>query len=268
MSPPSGGAIAGSGVASTATVDLTAAGRADWARWPGYDGNASGNEQISDFAFIGTAPSIYSNDARTLTWTDGTETACGSSTQGLSISGTGNGFLITVPADTSFRTLKVYVGGSNSRGMLTAHLSDGSAPDFVDTGFSSAGQYDVVYTLNYLAASAGQQLNVMWTLFSGAGNVTLQGAALPGASGKTTDGCGIWVEDSPPPGAAVGGNGEIWEWVTAYPTPYSGMFAHQSALAAGMHQHTFINATPHWPLQPATRFLLTSISIRQIRRAR
>jgi hypothetical protein len=83
--------------------------------------------------------------------------------------------------------------------MLTAHLSDGSAPDFVDTGFSSAGQYDVVYTLNYLAASAGQQLNVMWTLFSGVGNVTLQGAALPGAPGKTTDGCGIWVDDSPPP---------------------------------------------------------------------
>ena len=163
---------------------------------------------------------------------------------GASVSGTSNGFLITVPADTTTRTLNLYVGGSNSRGMLTAQLSDGSAPDFVDTGFSSTGQYDVVYTLNYHAASAGQQLTVVWTLFSGAGNVTLQGAALAGQRIlHPPSGC-VWVDDAVPLGAPAGSDGgDSWNWVSSNPTPYSGTLAHQSALASGEHQHYFYNAT-------------------------
>ncbi|MBZ5626105.1 MAG: hypothetical protein LAQ69_46580, partial [Acidobacteriia bacterium] len=246
--PATGGAITGGGTASAAAVDLTAVGTSDWAQWPGYDGNAAGNEQISDFAFLGIANNVYNNDPRTLAWSDGTTTVCGSSTQGVSVSGTSNGFLVTVPADTTNRTLNVYVGGWNSRGMLTAHLSDGSAPDFVDAGFSSTGQYDVVYTLTYYAASPGQQLTVLWTLFSGGGNVALQGAALAGGgSGKTPAGCGVWVEDAVPAGAATGGS-ESWNWVGSNPTRYSGMLAHQSALLSGLHQHYFYNATATLPV--------------------
>jgi len=60
-----------------------------------------------------------------------------------------------------------------------AHLSDGSAADFVDTSFSSTtATYKPVYTLTYRAASAGQQLVVQWTQISGTGNVTIQGAAM------------------------------------------------------------------------------------------
>ena len=36
------------------------------------------------------------------------------------------------PADTTTRTLLVYVGGWTSGGKLVAHLSDSSAADFVD----------------------------------------------------------------------------------------------------------------------------------------
>ena len=61
---------------------------------------------------------------------------------------------------------------------LLAHLSDGSAPDYVNTAFSGSGQYDAVYTITYSATSAGQQLVVTWTQGSGSGNVTLQGTAL------------------------------------------------------------------------------------------
>ena len=75
--------------------------------------------------------------------------------------------------------LYLYVGGWNSGGQLTAHLSDGSAADIVDASFSSATtQYKAVYALSYRAASAGQTLTVQWTQVSGVGNVTLQAAAL------------------------------------------------------------------------------------------
>jgi subtilisin family serine protease len=53
----------------------------------------------------------------------------------------------------------------------------------------------------------------------------------------------VWVEDSVPVGAGIYGEGESWNWVSASPAPYSGSAAHQSALAAGMHQHLFYNAT-------------------------
>ena len=201
--PATGGAIIGVGTTSSAAVDLTTTGTSDWAHWPGYDGKTSGNAQISDFTFLGEVPSTYSNDPRIMTWNDGTPTLCASSAGGVSVTGTSNGFLTTVPADTAIRTLELYVGGSISRGMLTAHLSDGSAPDFVDTGLSSTGQYDGVYTLNYHAASDGEQLTVLWTLFSGGGNVTLQAAALSGVADSPATlgmhlggGCGAGRGDS------------------------------------------------------------------------
>ena len=132
----------------------------------------------------------------------------------------------------------------NSRGMLTARLSDGSAPQFVDTAFSSTGQYDVVYTLNFSAAASDEQLTVTWSQFSGAGNVTLQAAALSGpADPPSPTGC-IWVDDATPLNATLtSSGGDSWTWVGSNPTPFSRGLAHQSAIAAGMHQHLFSNAT-------------------------
>jgi hypothetical protein len=78
--------------------------------------------------------------------------------------------------------LTLYVGGSNSTGRLTARLSDGSAKDLIGTEFQSAGSFDVVHTITYRAASAGQRLFVQWAQVSGGGSVTLQAAALAGTS--------------------------------------------------------------------------------------
>ena len=179
-------ALTGSGVASFAAVDLTATGTGDWAKWPNYIHKASGGGQIPNFTQIGTAaPQIYTNDTRPISWSDGTPTATGTNDiSGNSITGIGNGFQFSVPADTATRTLYVYVGGWTSAGKLVAHLSDGSAPDYVNTSFSSSNaQYRAVYTLTYRAASAGRQLVVQWTQTSGAGNVKLQAVALAGPPG-------------------------------------------------------------------------------------
>ncbi len=52
-----------------------------------------------------------------------------------------------------------------------------------------------------------------------------------------------WVQDAVPAGATVAGDGgDTWNWVSSNPTPYSGALAHQSALAAGFHQHYFSGA--------------------------
>jgi hypothetical protein len=181
------GVLIGSGVASFAAVDLTATGTSDWAKWPNYIHKASGGSQIPNFTQIGTVtPQTYNNDTRPISWSDGTPTATGTNDiSGVYIGGIGNGFRIAAPADTATRTLYVYVAGWASGGKLTAHLSDGSAVDYVDTSFSSTGFYRPVYTLTYRAASAGQQLVVQWTQTSGTGNIKLQAVALAGPSVPT-----------------------------------------------------------------------------------
>ncbi|MBE0546019.1 MAG: glycoside hydrolase family 9 protein [Verrucomicrobia bacterium] len=54
----------------------------------------------------------------------------------------------------------------------------------------------------------------------------------------------VWVEDAIPAGGVPGANGgDSWSWISSNPAPYSGTAAHQSALAAGLHEHWFDNAT-------------------------
>ncbi len=49
----------------------------------------------------------------------------------------------------------------------------------------------------------------------------------------------VWIEDAIPAGAGINAGGEGWNWVSGSPAPYSGSNAHQSANAAGLHEHSF-----------------------------
>src|SRR5205823_5470973 len=102
----------------------------------------------------------------------------------------GSGFRLTVPADTSQKTLEVFVGAYAGEGQLQASLSDGSASPFTSrppmTVNNLSNGPSGVFILNYSANSTGQTLTVTWTLtqpHGSAANVTLQAAALtaPGA---------------------------------------------------------------------------------------
>ena len=54
----------------------------------------------------------------------------------------------------------------------------------------------------------------------------------------------VWVDDAVPGGGAPGvGGGDSWNWSSNNPAQYSGSAAHQSAAAAGLHEHWFDNAT-------------------------
>jgi YD repeat-containing protein len=52
----------------------------------------------------------------------------------------------------------------------------------------------------------------------------------------------VWVDDAVPSGATTTGD-YSWNWMSASPAPFSGTLAHQSTIAAGMHQHLFSGAT-------------------------
>jgi hypothetical protein len=59
----------------------------------------------------------------------------------------------------------------------------------------------------------------------------------------------VWVDEAVPAGArSASDGGDTWSWISSNPTPYSGSVAHQSALAAGLHQHYFFYATNTLPV--------------------
>ena len=66
-------------------------------------------------------------------------------------------------------------------------------------------------------------------------------ASLVRASASDT----VWIDDSLPAGVttAQGDFGDTWNWINSNPTPSSGTLAHQSVIAAGLHQHYFSGAT-------------------------
>ena len=187
-----GGSLAGSGTISPTSLNLTTEGTSDWAHWgllnaSNFNHKAIGAGQISNFTRIGTnTVKRYTDNRTAFSWTDGTPVASIANTNvGVYINGLTNGFQLTVPADTNLRTLRVYVGLYGAQGNFQAWLSDFSGRAFTDTTLSNVfGNSYAVYTLNYAAATNGQQLVVRYTLQNlydfDFGNVTLQAATLQG----------------------------------------------------------------------------------------
>jgi hypothetical protein len=99
-----------------------------------------------------------------------------------------SGFALALPADTTVRTAKVYVGLYGAVGEFQAWLGDFSAQPYVDTSLDNVFDSSyAVYTLTYAAASAGKTLHIRYRprlLYDGEfGNVTLQAVTLVGAGG-------------------------------------------------------------------------------------
>jgi hypothetical protein len=153
----------------TGDVNLTTEGTADWAHWGSVNANtfehkAGVTSQISDVTPVGASQKVQlTGSPTTFSWTDGTGTPSMTATANeLGTFSWGHGFTFTVPADTAPRALRVYLGVSNLRGQILARLSDGSAPDYVDSTITSGALADGTYTLVYKAGSAGQTLSVTW----------------------------------------------------------------------------------------------------------
>jgi hypothetical protein len=171
-------------------VDLTADGPLDWAHW-GWDSatdsdrDADGGSLIGGYTQVGAkGPVQYDDNVLGYVWSNGAPPRTSSPTGkhvGIYITGVGNGFQLDLPAGTTARSVRLYVGGFHGRGHLTASLSDGSAPAVDDQSLTNAsGKFDGVYQLDYRAAQSQQTLSVQWTTLSGDKlcNVTLQAVTL------------------------------------------------------------------------------------------
>lgn len=190
-------------VDDSSSVNLSSEGTQDWAIWGtnGADPLAAvkpdnGSGLISDLTVIGSEPPTPSAHQATdwwstqlASWTGGAPAASETgSTAAAIVGGAGNGFSFTVPADTTEKRLKIYLGVMGAKGVLTAHLSDGSSPDFV-TSYedssplvinNSGGAKSRVVEINYKAASAGQTLQISYVMnYDHWGNALwIQGATL------------------------------------------------------------------------------------------
>jgi hypothetical protein len=143
----SGGGLAGSVTAAASSYDLASGGTSDWAHFTRggtiyeFDHKASGGGQISSAGLVGPGYpytgnwGVWHDNSRSVTWTNGAPTASLTNEHDYvyTNSALGSGFAFLAPADTTVRTLKIYCGGNATTGTLTAHLSDGSAADYVSS---------------------------------------------------------------------------------------------------------------------------------------
>jgi hypothetical protein len=186
-----GGSLTGSATLPPSlpqAINLTSEGTRDWIHWgrtnDWMDRKAGVTAQISDFAQLGTnLVERYADNYSAFSWSDGTPTASDAgTTTGVFTHGAEDGFELVAAADTSTRTLRVYVGLYGAQGEFQAWLSDFSAPPYTDTSLQNVGNAYAVYELTYRAASAGQSLIVQYRplrlLDRNFGNVTLQSATL------------------------------------------------------------------------------------------
>jgi hypothetical protein len=186
LGPPPVGKLVVSGAASEKSAALTSQGSVDWIHFGREDltdvnRKGMGGQLISNFTTLMNGElHRYGDNRVAFSWTDGmpVPTEDGTTT-GVWVGGIGEGFSLFAPADTTERTLIVYLGGYFSSATFTAQLSDGSAPEFVSAEFASLeSPYWVTVTLRYRAGTAGQTLQLSWRQTSTRGNVTLQAAAL------------------------------------------------------------------------------------------
>jgi hypothetical protein len=132
----------------------------------------------------GDGPTRFDDNFNGYSWTDGAPTKSATNTPtGLYVTGKKCGFRLTVPADTSPRTLKIYVGAFAAKGQFDASLSDNSAPAYSDTSLENVSNGpSSLYTIHFAASSTGQVLTVTWTVSAqydhDYANVTLHAAAL------------------------------------------------------------------------------------------
>jgi len=156
----------------------------DWIVW-GVDGSTTVATRMANGSLIGDMTPL---GGATITadiggqvgynWTGGTPTGVGNGVAAeMNTSGSGAGFQISVPADTTARTLLLYLN-INPNAHLTATMSDGSSPVLIHTPVSAQDSGNEIYSIDYRAASAGQTMTVQVISTDSSATVGLQAAVL------------------------------------------------------------------------------------------
>jgi len=194
--PPVLISLTGSYVDQTNQVyNLTPEGTLDWVHWGlrtvgEVDRKSNVQPQISSYSLIGSGTAqrdgYYSS---AYDWSDGTPVTSvnvgADKPSGVYVTGPNNGFAINVPASTTPRTLRVYIGVYKARGKLTASLGgkiyQDASLDMI--GSSSSPANNGIYTLVFSSSVPKQILTVQYTVMASersSGFVSLQSATLQG----------------------------------------------------------------------------------------
>jgi len=163
--------LAGTLATPPTLVNLTTEGTADWIHWGLIDETSVNRKSgvtpmLGDYTVIGTSPvQRYDDNPSSFAWSDGTPTTSVANTPTyLYVTGVGNGFEYSVPADTTLRTVKVYVGVWAAQGQMTATLSDNSTSSYSDSSLINTTDHaHGVYTFQYRAAPPGHSLVIRWS---------------------------------------------------------------------------------------------------------
>ncbi len=145
---------------------------------------ASAVQQISNFSIIGSGAASWQPSAPVLfSWTGGAPVASATdNTSAIYLTGESNGLQITVPASTTEKTLKIYLGAWYSKVGVEAFLSDSSAAVYKCSVDSPSGLSCKVLTLKYKSSLDLQTLTVKLTISKAYnptfGRIILQAATL------------------------------------------------------------------------------------------
>ncbi len=157
-------------IANGSTIALTPEGILDWKHWgfggvSGVDRKATGGGLISDYTYIGVSAPASSTPPVTYTWTDGTPNATGSHTGGIKAVGAGEGFQITVPAESYERVLNLYNTLNSCTMHFEASMSDNSAYMYSDDSWSGSGNNSSRWQIRFSNSAPGTYLRVrFWDL--------------------------------------------------------------------------------------------------------
>jgi RHS repeat-associated protein len=155
----------------------------DWIIW-GTDGSTpaptrkAGINLISDFTQVGTGGvSVYNSGAAKFMWSGGTPIANSvGSNPSVSTYGVNSGFQISVPADTTVKTLKLYAMTCGPA-QLQLSVSDNSSADITATSVVNAICSET-YSIDFQASSPGQTLTVQLLSGSESSSISLVAAIL------------------------------------------------------------------------------------------
>jgi hypothetical protein len=189
MHPDLGGVLDPGWVDPTGERSLSNEGSSDWVHW-GLANQYSVDRRAGSVPAITAEPvgpnvlHQYTDNHVVFDWSGGSPTANAASTPtGIFILGVGNGFKVTAPAEPTMHTLRIYMSAFGADYHMIAHVSDDTAPDYIDDLVNTVPMGGVyrMYTFNYKSKTPGQTFTVTWVNTMdhyGGANVTLQAATL------------------------------------------------------------------------------------------
>jgi hypothetical protein len=171
-------------------TNLTNEGTLDWKQWGSNQATdvnhkAGVDSQISNITLVGDghAGSNHTNPIN-FTWSDGapSQSAFGG-TGAIAMTGLNHGFSITVPASTTPRTLRLYLGANLAKGLFTASLNGVARQDAtLDMRHNPMRTGDnALYTIYYSTNTPDQELTITYTILEtngSAGYILLEAATL------------------------------------------------------------------------------------------